>query len=387
MVDVPVNGDVLKWARELRGYSEDDAAELLGIEVAGIQSLESGQTKPNLGELKSMASKYDIALASLLMPAPLVVTKRVTPDHRTFDGVAPTKLSRKLQKVLDEVDETIELLIDLQLTSMGSLPARRQLPHVHRRTPAARVAADERARIGPSVAVQMNCQTDREAFLRFRSAIEAQGVFVHVINFGETDHCRGVSIIDDREIPFIIINGFEDSYRAKSFSLLHEYAHILLRNGGLSDENHSSAIEKYCNEFAAYFLLPRDEFLRQFEALAGTNEASEWHVSRLATIFRVSQSAVALQLEELGRARPGFYNRLRSLWSSRPKQKKGQARATHVEKLANRLGIGFITTVTTAQERGFIDKADVFELTKAKPQYVQSLLQEVNARQAAYGAA
>ena len=91
------------------------------------------------------------------------------------------------------------------------------------------IAGEERRRLGVSAAAQLSWQGAREAFFRWRELIESQGVFVYQLNLAEDDS-RGFSVWDDRQVPVIVIDGHEGSYGAKIFTLLHEYAHILLRD-------------------------------------------------------------------------------------------------------------------------------------------------------------
>ena len=84
MVDVPVNKDVLVWARNERGLSEKDAAKRLKLSKSELAELESGKKKPSLALLDKIAQKYQIPFASLMMPEALPATKRPA-DFRTHE--------------------------------------------------------------------------------------------------------------------------------------------------------------------------------------------------------------------------------------------------------------------------------------------------------------
>ena len=85
MAEVPVNGKVLKWARDLRGLTINEAAQLLGISSTELSAYESGDKKPLVGFLRDMSAKYQINFTSLLMPEPLPPRKLPT-DHRRRSG-------------------------------------------------------------------------------------------------------------------------------------------------------------------------------------------------------------------------------------------------------------------------------------------------------------
>ena len=115
---------------------------------------------------------------------------------------------------------------------------------------------------------------------------------------GDDAPALAFSIWDQREVPVIAINASEEEYRYRIFTLFHEYAHLLLRLGGISDENPSNSVERFCNQFAAYFLMPEAIFKqRATEIQPRGDDWSDHHVAQLATLFHVSKSAAAIHLE------------------------------------------------------------------------------------------
>lgn len=391
MVDVPVNGAVLEWARAERHLSPRDAADLLKIDEEELLALERGEHPPSIGQLRDMAAKYKLPFASLMMPEPLPPADRPkVEDYRTFEGKAPG-LSFKLQRVLDEVWEQIDALVDVRDNAPDLFRFGGELPHVTMSADPEKVAAAERARIGIDLDVQLGVEKDREAFLRWRAVIEAQGVFVRIENLGDEDNCRGFAVFDDRKIPFIFLNSDDSEgdtdYRARTFGLFHEYYHLLLRQTALSDHKRSNRIEAICNQFAAHFLMPKERFLLECQRLhIQHSNITEANVRALAAKFHTSLSSVAIHLERLGVARGGFFDMLLEDWRKR-KRSKGQGIAMHHEKLANKFGVGFLSLVLKAADRGLLNKLDVFEMTEVKPIYTESVSAEITARNAAYGPA
>src|SRR5262249_38324902 len=122
------------------------------------------------------------------------------------------------------------------------------------------VAAEERRLFGVSLDMQMGWPTPPQAFRYWRHQVERAGVFVQIIDLGPENLCRGFTIFDERGIPAAVINGQDSEGPARTFTLFHEYAHLLIRKPGVSDQNRKNATEKWCNEFAAYFLMPPDKF-------------------------------------------------------------------------------------------------------------------------------
>jgi Zn-dependent peptidase ImmA (M78 family) len=247
------------------------------------------------------------------------------------------------------------------------------------------VAASERERLGVSIAEQFAWQTDREAFLRWREAVEAQGVFAYQLALG-ADDSRGFAIWDERQIPVIVIDSAEDPYPARVFTIWHEYAHVLLRMGGISNQNSRNVVERFCNQFAAYFLMPRESFTRAAHFFrADHGRWDEGVVGKLAARFKVSKSAAALHLEDAALAPEGFYGQMLALWRVRTPSSTSGGVASHIEKHANRLGTRHIDVVLSAVERGVISKLDAYEFTNVRPKWFPDLRLEVAGRRAAYG--
>jgi transcriptional regulator with XRE-family HTH domain len=55
MASIPINREVLIWAREQRGLSLESAAERLNMPVGDLLALEGGARPPTLGVLERIA--------------------------------------------------------------------------------------------------------------------------------------------------------------------------------------------------------------------------------------------------------------------------------------------------------------------------------------------
>ncbi len=89
MTEIPVEGNVLRWARLYRGLTEKDAAKRLGISVTELSAYENNERKPTLGMFETFAAQYQLPQATLfrLTPPPL---RPFPKEYRTIGGVAPT---------------------------------------------------------------------------------------------------------------------------------------------------------------------------------------------------------------------------------------------------------------------------------------------------------
>jgi Zn-dependent peptidase ImmA (M78 family) len=352
---------------------------------AELFQMERGERDLNLGQLERIATQYQFPLATLLMPAPLPpVPRPKLRDFRVFDGEAPPPdLSRETLLAIEDASLFVDTLEDVRDAAPELLPPL-GLPQCSLDDDPEEVANAERERLDVSVEEQFAWLGDREAFLRWREVVESQGVFSCQLELG-ADGSRGFAIWDERQIPVIVIDSAEDPYPARVFTIWHEYAHILLRMGGISDQNRRNSVERFCNQFAAHFLMPREVFATYARVICppGTRW-TEHAVTRLAAQFKVSKSATTLHLENMGLAPKGLYREMLALWRGR-KPSTSRGIATHIQKHANRLGSRHIDVMMQAVQQGVLTKLDAYELTNVKPKYFPELRREAIGRRAAFG--
>ena len=177
------------------------------------------------------------------------------------------------------------------------------------------------------------------------------------------DELSGFSILRGK-VAAICINDKEPTEGAKIFTLFHEYAHLLLRQTGISDENNENSVERFCNDFAASFLIPRSALAGMVSDVETPYEFSDSDVKRLATRFRVSNRAIALRLEKTGLAPKGFYARRTAPWDlpTEKVQQTGDTQPSYVTLRIKRIGRLHANTVLQAFKRRAINSADAAEL-------------------------
>jgi len=384
VTDVPVNPKVLAWARSERGLTLAEAAEKLGVPIDELKELEDGVRHPSVGELRNIAAKYEIGFSSLLMPEPLLETTRLRcQDFRTHRGEG-ADWNAELLAALDDINVVTDAMADLKQAVPHLFAS--NLPTISASSNVADAAERERERMGFRISNQY--LWDKYVFRRFRSLIEAQGVFVYVLNVGSTEDWRGLAIMDERQIPFIILNGNEAETEARIFSLIHEYCHILLRVNAISDQRQRGTIEGFCNSFAAYFLMPRKEFRAVAREVSGANFKEDWTDTELRAIgarFKVSMSAVAIHLSRLDLAPDDLFRKKVAESRLRTLPERSGGIVGYYDQIANRLGSRHVSVVFRALEGGYIDQLDAYEMLDVKPENFQRLQSEIAERQRAYG--
>lgn len=349
MAKVPVQGAVLRWAREFRGLSLDEAASRLGLTASELQEVESGIRQPSLTQFEKFGTAYRLPRCTLFRKTPPEEPPKPTDfrtiggvgHHDSFDfGVAESRI-RSFQSVLRLLRFEDEEFPPVELR------------HYDFNASAFTQGGAERNAIGVSVEAQLSWKSD-EGFRRWRAIIEHIGIAVYLQNFS-LDAGRAFSLWEKEEPPAIIINKADHSPNAWTYSLVHEYAHLLIRKPGLSDLNPKNPIEAFCNRFAAAFLMPIDAL--KLVLPSWPNQPISWDVGTVwnaAGRLKVSAQALAIRLEELNKASSGFNQLFATRGNPRAKPSPDQ-RPDFVRTRLSELGGYYTESVIGALDREVID--------------------------------
>jgi Zn-dependent peptidase ImmA (M78 family) len=159
---------------------------------------------------------------------------------------------------------------------------------------------------------------------------------------------------------------------------------VLLREPGVSDQNRTDKVERWCNQFAAHFLMPADRFKKNAVAIDPTSTWSDATIKKIAEIYNVSMSAVALHLEDVGLAKVGLYEQKLVEWRKREKRKGGPP-MSYPARQVNRMGVRHVSVVMDALDRHSLNPIEAYELTDVDPKFFSDLKTEVKERQNQYG--
>jgi Zn-dependent peptidase ImmA (M78 family) len=293
---IPAKPEVLRWAREVRGYSPRQAATRLGLAERDLVAIEKGDQPLTGSLLQKMIVAYRQVESVLLLPYP-PETDPLPTDFRTATrrrkGLSPETLLaiRDARRIQHYVTELVEL--DRELMRHADIP------HYSVSDDVARAAADERRRFQVTLEMQKAWRPGDDTYHRWRHHVQEQGILV-IFKSMPWDDCRGMSLWTEDLLPAIVVNS-QDAPNGRVFTLFHEYAHLTLRSPGIC--THDDA-EGWTNAFAAQFLVPSAALL---ESVAGSRRFSalssqDWmmkDVRRIAAEFRVSAIAMARRLKEL----------------------------------------------------------------------------------------
>jgi Zn-dependent peptidase ImmA (M78 family) len=311
-----------------------------------------------------MSEKYRINFASLLMPAPLPAEERLT-DHR-IRRAGQRRLSIDSLVAIEEVRDALDAFEDLAASAPAVMPTL-SIGTAELTDDPEEVAARERKRLGVSLEEQRSWRNAGDARRGWRQRIEDRGIFTYMIPM-PPDEISGFSILRSK-LGAICVNDRETTEGAKIFTLFHEYCHLLLRKTGISDENSRNRVERFCNQFAAAFLIPRAGLADAIGREPTPRDFSDADIRTLAARFRVSNRAIALRLEETRLAPKGFYARRTAPWDV-PTARRPQSpdsKPSYVVLRIKRLGRLHTATVVRAYKRKAINSFDASDLLGLAP--------------------
>lgn len=404
---INVNPDILVWARETAGLSVDRAAAKLHLTTSvrstaaeKLEAMESGEKSPTRNQLSAMSKVYKRPLLVFYMAEPPRTGSRghdfrQSPDARTRrENALLDTLLRDVRARQEAVRDILQDEDDVEsLAFVGSITIAQGVDHA--------VAALSRVldfnplapRSGDSGAL----------FKRLREAAEAAGVFVMVLgDLGSHHHSIPASVfrgfaIADHVAPFAVINA-KDARPARAFTLIHELAHVLLGqtgvSGDISTENpttDNARVERFCNDVAGEFLLPGAQFRQGVAAFDGGNvDAARIAVEAIAARWSVSEPMVAYRLNRTGDLAGDTYNMLRTeyhaRWQANLRREREASDGGPNQRVVKQFSLGnaLVDLVHRTVRDNTLSHTKAAALLGSKPGAVEPLLRQFEAKRGSF---
>ena len=394
---------MLVWAREGAGLEVEEAADRLGFvkstekESASrrLMALENGDRAPTRAQLPELARVYRCPLLAFYMKRPPGRDDRGEGFRQSAGAVSPRE-SSLLDALLRDIRARQEMVRSLledeeefhELAFVGSASI-----NDGARAVAASIAStlefDHRGRGAR--------RGDADTLFRtLRERAESAGVFVLLIgDLGSYHTALGVEVfrgfaISDRVAPFVVIND-QDARAARSFTLIHELAHIWLDRPGVSGAPSPNAprspedrIEQFCNDVAGEYLLPAEALHAQpAEFDARDKRSAEDAIRLLADAWSVSEPMVAYRLKRTGRIANPVYRVLISDYTARWQRQRRRQRERNRERdgapsayviRRSRLGRALLDVVRRRLRDNVLTHTKAAKLLGVKPGAVEPLL-------------
>lgn len=289
-------GARVRAAREAAGFSQEAAADVLGVSRPTVSQIEAGKTRIDSLTLRQLATLYRRPLTSFFAEE---AAEAFATDELVLAKVQdlPPSDRARIARFLTFCRD-LAALRRLLGRSRRPLPARRPLGPRARKYAAEAAATEERARFGLGDAPTGERLFELLEALRppvYRARLHDPRVSGLLVNLAEAG-------------PVIFINAAQYRWR-QIFTAAHEYGHFLF---GRSDQPVACRIftaeredldvtgEDFVNAFASEFLMPEDGIKRLLvEMGAASDRLGPEEVVRLQRYFGVSFQAMLYRLLRL----------------------------------------------------------------------------------------
>ena len=332
---IPVNPDVLRWARETLRLSQEEVAQRMNKKLSDIEAWERGEASPTYIQLESLAYEiYKRPIALFFFPD----VPEEEAVERTFRTLPEQELQRMPPRILYLLRRARVFQLNLAELYDDVNPASRHILRDLDFAPSVAVtemAQQVRSYLGIDLAQQQSWDDADDALKRWREVLEDHGVFVFKDSFNSPGKKNEDSVestfsgfcLYDTDFPVIYVNNNKAKNR-QIFTLFHELAHLLMHTGGVDTRQddyidnltgNSRRIEILCNQFAAEFLVPSGDFRARLAGKPIHDRAiGEW-----AGLYGVSRETILRRLLDWGRVSQQEYEEKTRQWRKERRESSG----------------------------------------------------------------
>lgn len=314
---MPINPNMLIWARETAGLEVDAVARKFNKDVSEIRSWESGEDSPTYVQLEKLAYEiYKRPLALFFFPEPPQEESpkqsfRTLPDQeilmltpRLRFLIRQAKLQQlNLSELYDNINPVSHHIVrDLSFSPNISV---------------VEMASNVRKYLNIDITTQSSWKDVNTAFKNWRNILEEHGVFVFKEAF-KNNAFSGFCLYD-KQFPVIYVNNSVSDSR-QIFTLFHELAHLLFGTGGVDTrledyikflQGDDKTIEILCNRFGGEFLVPDSDFNQRIVGVSINDEA----IQQLANLYCVSREVILRKFLDRNAVNQQYYNAKVEQWA------------------------------------------------------------------------
>lgn len=378
MAEAFVNPQLMSWARQRAGFAVADIANKLKVPTDKIEAWELGLQKPSFSAAQKFAAKTFIPFGFLFLDAP-PEEHLPLPDLRTVGDHPIGGYSLDLRDTILIATERQDWYRDYCLSEdrdkvhwLGSCSIENFENALVTTKTLLGKQLSERPRQFDEYLRQLTQRIEDIGALVMRNSVVGNSTSRHL----SADEFRGFAITDDYA-PVIFINA-ADTPQAQLFTLIHEFAHLLVGESGVSDlsPKNTNHIEKFCNRIAAEFLVPSEEFQAHWQ-----HDLDDWrrNLPNLALHFHVSQWVIARRaLEHNLIDETTYWVFYREVLNAFNKKKKDQTGGpSYYTIISTRYGRKLASAVASEALSGRMFLRDAHHLIGVKPDSLKTFAERV----------
>lgn len=359
-IRVDVAPGILRHFRKTAGWTVEEVGEKLKIPMEEVGRLESGSVRPTLVQLEKLSEAFRYPTAMFLLDKPPEQRSpkdyRFLPDgHTTFDKetLYAIRECRHLQELglelLDNVGRSAEHTAGR--ASLDDSPEDAALKH----RKAFKLTEDR----------QLQFRDAGQMFKYLRRALEETNILVFKVPMPVED-ARGFALAD--ALPATVAVSSQDAVEARSFTLMHEFGHVLLGDASVDAPEAGqgrNARERWCNRFSSSFLLPDDMARRIFSE--HEDLSSPEVLKRLSRKYKVSKAFLLYKMKNLDYISVQEYEQAHATHVAYGDVAESSPPLIHFEqRRASKLGSAFVSLVADNLAGQHITYADALDYLSVK---------------------
>jgi len=363
---ITLQPELLRWARERAGLSQEELAKKFPIDVDRVTGWEE-TGKISIAQADKLADRTYTPLGYLYLSKPPDESLPIR-DFRTRGDGPPKRPSPDLLDTVYQMQRRQDWMRD-DLIEGGADPLEfvggYSLTDSHME-----VAAAMRVALGLADGWPEEIDTWSEALGCLRIRSDEAGILV--VSNGvvgnstrrklDRTEFQGFALVDEYA-PLVFVNA-ADFKTAQMFTLAHEVAHLFVGEEGLSlfdrllPADHRT--ERFCNRVAAEFLVPQKELQDYWPKVQDSNNPYR----KIAQKFKVSDIVAAYRALDLDLIDRDTFFALYDEYKRQPESRKATTgRGTIWDTLRWRIGPRFAAAVARAAGEGRLLYREAYSLT------------------------
>ena len=299
---ININSEILRWARNRSHYPTEVLAKKVGVSTDRYKEWESGRAKPTMRYFYKLVTTLNLPLQTFFMEE-IPREREVLTEMRRLPGSPigeeSPELTLQVHLALERRDIGLNLYNDLN----------EQPPTITQKVNLTddpeRIGKSLRESLGILIKNQESWTDPYEALRAWRTALEDRGVLVFQIPRISLEEMRGFTVAV-HPLPIIGVNS-KDSPRGRIFTILHEFAHILLGDTVLHAPQKwwfqlapNFNEEYFYNRLAAAVLVPKNDLLSYLRN-RGKQKREDWEdreIDSLVSRYKVSSAVIIRRLHK-----------------------------------------------------------------------------------------
>lgn len=368
-VEVPVSKDILEWV-----ISHISMENISTTVAQRLLQWYNGEKTPTFNQLEEVSRATGVPLGYFFLTVPPTENLSLL-DYRTVDSLELEKPSRNLIDTIHDMEQ-IQDWVKEELFRTGT-PALNFVGSFKNSNNTAAYVSKVRELLDLSVDWFIYSKTPEDSFRQIRSRISNIGVIVMMNGIVGNNTRRSLAIdefrafaVVDSYAPLIFINA-NDSTNGRSFSLLHEFVHILMGKNNFYNDRYSAhgqvnVAETICNAVAAEILVPDSIFVDKWHEQVSQMEI-ESAIHALAKFFKCGTTVIARKALDHEFISKQLYSKIAhiavQMYNDRRKKAKETSGGDYYKTAISRIDQRFFKMLVGSVAEGRTLHSEAFRLT------------------------